>query len=78
MIGLQFLGMFVSLDLDSRNEIPCVNHCGFISEFIMALLKQLVMFSRTESKLFNQKSGILSIPISTFVLSQGLPSLRLL
>ena len=45
VIGLYFLEIFVSLDLGSRYVIPCVNYCGFVSEFVMALLKQLVMFS---------------------------------
>ena len=37
VIGLKFLGTFVSVDLGSRSVIPCVNHCGFVSEFFPLL-----------------------------------------
>ena len=62
VIGFHFLGVFVSLDLGSRYIIPRVNHYGFVSGFVMALLKQSIMFSWIESKVFNQKLGTLSIP----------------
>ena len=62
VLGIEFSGMFVSLDLVSRFVIPCVNDCGLVSGFFMALLEQLVMFSLTESKVFYQKPGKCSIP----------------
>ena len=61
-IGLEFLGLLVSFDLGSRYVMPYVNHFGFVSGLLMALLKQLVIFLWMESKAFNQKLGTLYIP----------------
>ena len=80
VIVLKFLGMFLSLDLSSRYLIPCINCYGLVSGCIMALFKQLVMFSSIESKVFNKELGTWSLflAISTFVLSEGFLSLHLL
>ena len=60
--SLQFLGLLVSFNLGSRYIMPCVNHLGFISGFLMDLLRQLVIFLWLEQKAFNQKLGTLFIP----------------
>ena len=56
------MGLLVSFDLSSRCLVACVKHFEFVSGFLMALLKQLVIILWMKSKEFNQKLGTLSIP----------------